>query len=70
MTRLMTILLAALMALSLTACGGAEETPVTRQIIAMDTAMSFSAYGETGDEAVQAMVEEGFVAPEKAEMTA
>jgi len=58
MTRLMTILLAALMALSLTACGGAEETPVTRQIIAMDTAMSFSAYGETGDEAVQAMVEE------------
>ena len=55
MTRLMTILLAALMALSLTACGGAEETPVTRQIIAMDTAMSFSAYGETGDEAVQAV---------------
>ena len=59
MTRLTTILLAAFLALTLTACGGgAEETPVTRQIIAMDTAMSFSLYGENGDEAVQAMVEE------------
>ena len=59
MTRCLTILTAALMALMLTACGGAaEETPVTRQIIAMDTAMSFSLYGERGDEAVQAMVEE------------
>ena len=58
MTRFLTILMAAIMALALTACGGAEETPVARQIIAMDTAMSFSVYGETGDEAVQAMVEE------------
>lgn len=58
MTRFLTILMAAIMALALTACGGAEEAPVTRQIIAMDTAMSFSVYGETGDEAVQAMVEE------------
>lgn len=59
MTRFKTILLAAMLALTLTACGGAaEEKPVTRQIIAMDTAMSFSVYGDHGDAAVQAMVEE------------
>lgn len=58
MTRWKRILPAVLVALLLTACGGAKETPAARQIIAMDTAMSFSVYGEKGDEAVQAMVEE------------
>ena len=49
---------AVLMILTLTACRGQEETPVTRQIIAMDTAMTFTVYGEQGNETVQAAVEE------------
>lgn len=43
---------------ALSACGAKQEEPVTRQIIAMDTAMSFSVYGEKGNETVQAAVEE------------
>ena len=43
--RLLALLLAALTALSLTACG-AEEQPVTSQIFAMDTVMDFAVYGE------------------------
>ena len=42
--RLLALLLAALTALSLTACG-AEEQPVTSQIFAMDTVMDFAVYG-------------------------
>ena len=57
MTRFLSALTAVLMALTLAACGAKAE-PVTRQIIAMDTAMSFSVYGEKADEAVQAMVKE------------
>jgi len=59
MTRFAKIFMATLLALSLTACGGAaEEQPASRQIIAMDTAMSFVVYGEGGDAAIQTMVEE------------
>lgn len=43
---------------TLTACGGQQETPATRQIIAMDTAMTFTVYGEQGNDAVQEMVKE------------
>jgi len=49
-----------LTALLLTACaapGPAEETPVSRQIVAMDTAMTFTVYGEGAAETVQAAVE-------------
>ena len=44
-----------LSALTLAAC---QETPAFRQIIAMDTAMSFTVYGKSGDEVVQAEIEE------------
>lgn len=52
--------LAAVM-LFLTGCGASsvpQETPVNRQIIAMDTAMTFSVYGQGADDTVQAAVEE------------
>lgn len=52
--------LAAVMLL-LTGCGASsvpQETPVSRQIIAMDTAMTFSVYGQGADDTVQAAVEE------------
>ena len=45
----------------LTGCGAPaqpQETPVTRQIIAMDTAMTFSVYGQDAEDIVQAAVEE------------
>lgn len=58
MKRCAVFALAILMVLPLTACGGQEESPVTRQIIAMDTAMMFTVYGEHGNETVQAAVEE------------
>jgi len=59
MTRVRIIVLAALTALVLTACGGpAKEQSASRQIIAMDTAMTFNLYGATGDETITAMVEE------------
>lgn len=47
--------------LLLTGCGApadSQETPVNRQIIAMDTAMTFSVYGQGADDTVQAAVEE------------
>ena len=59
MKRIAKILPVVLAALLLTACGGAaEEQPASRQIIAMDTAMSFVVYGKEGDSAIQSMVEE------------
>ena len=54
MKRIAKILPIVLAALMLTACGGAaEEQPASRQIIAMDTAMSFVVYGKAGDAAIQ-----------------
>lgn len=58
MRRFTAFLLTMLMIWTLTACGGQEETPVTRQILAMDTAMTFVVYGDRGNETVQAAVEE------------
>ena len=59
MKRFTTIFAAALMALTLTACAGKpQEAGASRQILAMDTAMSFQLYGEGGDAAITAMVEE------------
>lgn len=59
MRRITTTFLAVLTALALTACGGtAKEQSASRQIIAMDTAMTFNLYGETGGETITAMVEE------------
>ena len=52
--------LAAGLILNLTACGGAQQTeePATRQIYAMDTVMQVSAFGESGEEAVEAVEQE------------
>ena len=55
--RLLALLLAALTALSLTACG-AEEQPVTSQIFAMDTVMDFAVYGENAQAALTAASQE------------
>lgn len=58
MRRFAAFVLAMMAMLTLTACGGQEETPASRQIIAMDTVMTFTVYGEQGNETVQAAVEE------------
>jgi len=58
MRRFVVLALTMLIASGLTACGRQAETPATRQIIAMDTAMTFTVYGEYGNEVVQAAVEE------------
>lgn len=53
--------LAAAGLLFLTGCGAPaeqQETPVSRQIIAMDTVMQFSVYGQGAEDTVQAAVEE------------
>lgn len=53
--------LAAAGLLFLTGCGAPaepQETPVSRQIIAMDTVMQFSVYGQRAEDTVQAAVEE------------
>ena len=54
--------LAAAGVLLLTGCAGqtdpAEETPETRQIIAMDTVVQFALYGQGAGETVQAAVEQ------------
>ena len=55
--RLLALLLAALTALSLAACG-AEEQPVTSQIFAMDTVMDFAVYGENAQAALTAASQE------------
>ena len=61
MRRRIFILLAAAGLLFLTGCGAPaeqQETPVSRQIIAMDTVMQFSVYGQGAEDTVQAAVEE------------
>ncbi len=58
MSRFSGIIPAILLAVSLTACGAAQSEPETLQIIAMDTAMTFTAYGEGAAEALQEAGEE------------
>ena len=51
MKRLLCLLLALCMVLSLTACGG--EQPESVQLFAMDTVMEVAAYGEHAEQAVK-----------------
>ena len=54
MKRLGALLASLLLAGSLTACGGtAAQEMQSIQVFAMDTVMSFTAYGERGEEAVR-----------------